>query len=105
MEKWKKALPYYGAMLLNFYLLPNGIADTGSGMLILLAAMPALCVAISVLYGIKHGFHIEYAFIVAALFLPSICIFYNSSAWVYSVGYGALALVGNLISSLFCKRS
>lgn len=69
MGKIKKALPFYIAMLCNFYLLPLLIQNTGSAMIMLLIAIP-------VVYGMKNGFHLEYAAIVAVLFIPSIFIFY-----------------------------
>jgi hypothetical protein len=42
--------------------------------------------------------------IVAIMFAPSIFIFYNSSAWVYVVGYAVIALLGNLIALPLRKR-
>lgn len=103
MESFKKALPFYIAMILNFYLLPLFIVDTGSAIIVLLIFIPSICFAISAVYGIKNGFHFEYAAIVAILFIPSIFIYYNTSAWVYIVGYGIIALLGNLVSLLFKK--
>ena len=38
------------------------------------------------------------------MFAPSIFIFYNSSAWVYVVGYTVIALLGNLIALPLRKR-
>lgn len=104
MGKIKKALPFYIAMLCNFYLLPLLIQNTGSAMIMLLIAIPVICFAISVVYGMKNGFHFEYAAIVAVLFIPSIFIFYNVSAWIYIAGYGMIALLGNLVSLLFRKH-
>lgn len=49
-------------------------------------------------YGIRNGFNFWYILIVAIMFAPSIFIFYNSSAWVYVVGYAVIALLGNLIA-------
>lgn len=47
---------------------------------------------------------IEYAVITAVLFIPSIFIYYNTSACVYMIGYGIIALLGNLVSRLFLRR-
>lgn len=90
-------------MLINFYLLPLFIADTGSAMVVLLVLIPAVCFAISVVYGLKNGFRLEYPAITAVLFIPSVFIYYNSSAWVYIVAYGVIALLGNLVSLPFRK--
>lgn len=103
MEHFRNALPYYAAMLLNFYLFPLFMADTGSAMIILLNLIPAVCFAISTAYGMKYGFHPVYAVIVAILFIPSMFIYYNTSAWVYIPGYGIIALLGNLFSLLLRK--
>lgn len=103
MEQFKKSLPFYIAMLINFYLLPLFIADTGSAMVVLLVLIPAVCFAISVVYGLKNGFRLEYPVITAVLFIPSVFIYYNSSAWVYIVAYGVIALLGNLVSLPFRK--
>lgn len=44
-----------------------------------------------------------YAVIVAILFIPTIPIFYNSTAWIYIFVYGAIALIGNAIGMVFGK--
>ena len=67
----KKALIYAG-LLLNFYLLPVLIRDTGSGILILLLLMPALTLVLSYGYGRNFGFNLVYSVLVAILFLPTI---------------------------------
>ena len=44
------------------------------------------------------------ALVVAALFFPTIFIFYNSSAWIYVVAYAVISLVGNLVGWPFYKK-
>ena len=97
----KKELLFYIILILDFYLLPFFIRDTGSGMIFLLVIMPVICFITSYLYGVKNGFHVRFPLIAAALFAPSIFIFYNSSAWVYVAGYGVISLLGSLISIPF----
>lgn len=97
MKRMRNMVPYLAVIILDFYLLPLLIRDTGSAMLMLLAVVPLICFVCSFLYGIKNSFYLLYAVIVAILFIPTIPIFYNSTAWVYVFGYGALALVGNAI--------
>ena len=63
-----------------------------------------ICLITSVFYGIRNGFNFWYILIVAIMFAPSIFIFYNSSAWVYVVGYAVIALLGNLIALPLGKR-
>lgn len=103
MEKLKKVLPFYCVILLDFYIVPFLMRDTGSAMFILLIIMPFICLVTSICYGIKNGFHFWFALIVALLFIPSIFIFYNSSAWIYIVVFGILALLGNIIAVPFYK--
>lgn len=104
MEKLKKELLFYTILILDFYLLPFFIRDTGSGMIFLLVIMPLICLITSYICGVKNGFHIRFPLITAALFAPSVFIFYNSSAWVYIVGYGVISLLGSLISIPFRER-
>ena len=67
-------------------------------MIVMLVIIPLICLITSVFYGIRNGFNFWYILIVAIMFAPSIFIFYNSSAWVYVVGYAVIALLGNLIA-------
>lgn len=81
-----------------FYLLPLLLTkDTGGAMFSILILIPLLMLVISCIYGMKNGFHKRYALIVALLFIPSIYVIYNESAWIYTAIYGALVLIGNLI--------
>ncbi len=67
-------------------------------MIVMLMIIPLIGLLASVFYGIRNGFDFWYILIVAIMFTPSIFIFYNSSAWVYVVGYTVIALLGNLIA-------
>ena len=82
MKKLKSMLPYLLVIVLDFYLLPFLIKDTGSAMMMLLVVVPLICFVCSLSYGINNSFNWLYAMIVAVLFAPTILIFYNSSAWV-----------------------
>lgn len=103
MERIKNAGPYLLVTILGFYLLPLMLWDTGSAMLLLLVVIPLICFACACLYGMKHAFSLCYALIVAALFLPTVFIFYNFTAWVYVVGYGVIALAGNLMGAMLYR--
>ena len=105
MKNVKDMLPFLGIIGLDFYLLPIVIKDTGSAMLMLLIVVPLICFICSLVYGLKKPFSIVYSVIVAFLFVPSIFIFYNSSAWVYSIGYGIIALAGSVLGMLLSKRA
>ena len=98
MEKLKKNIVFYLILLIDFYIIPLFIKDTGSAMTIMLVSIPLICLIISVLYGMKNGLDFCYILSVAIIFIPSIFIFYNSSAWVYAVIYALIAFFGNLIA-------
>lgn len=103
MKTLKKMIPYLFVTLLNFYMVPLLNQDTGSAMVTMLIIIPTICFLTSIIYGIKHSFHLSYSLIVCILFVPSIFIFYNISAWVYIVSYGVLSLFGNALGTLLHK--
>lgn len=104
MEKFKKNIIFYILLIIDFYVIPWFIKDTGSAMIVMLMIIPLICLVTSIFYGIKNGFDFLYILIVAIIFSPSIFMFYNSSAWVYVVVYAIMALLGNLIALLLRKR-
>jgi len=104
MDKLKQCAIFYCILILNFYGIPCLMKDTGSAMIIMLVVIPMICFITSIGYGIKNGFHFWYALGVAVIFIPSIFIFYNSTAWVYIIAYGMIALLGNLIALPFYKK-
>ncbi len=104
MDKFKKNLIFYILLIIDFYVIPWFIKDTGSAMIVMLGIIPMVCFVTSMMYGIRNGFDFWYVFIVAILFAPSIFIFYNSSAWIYVVVYAGIALLGNFIALPLRKR-
>lgn len=101
--KLVKMLPYLAIPALLFYLLPLMIRDTGSAMAVLLAALPLGCVMVSLFYGWKNGFQWMYPMFIALLFVPTVFIYYNDSAWGYVLAYGILSLAGNAIGAWIGK--
>lgn len=101
MIKIKKLLPYLAINLLTFYILPIIIRDTGTGMLILIIIIPLITFMTSLLYGLKNSFGWIYSLLVMVMFLPSIFIYYNESALIYTLIYGGLSLLGSFIGSRF----
>ena len=89
--------------ILSFYLLPLFISDTGSAMLILLIIIPIITLVSSLVYGIKNKFNLVYCISIGIIFIPTIFIYYNSSATIYIFIYTFLALLGNYIGTLFSK--
>lgn len=62
---FRSVFPYLLVIIIDFYILPLLIRDTGSAMIMLLIILPFICFVSSVFYGIRHSFHLSYAFIVA----------------------------------------
>ena len=104
MSKLKSMLPFLCMIAFSYYVLPILIKDTGSVMLILLVVIPFICFLSSLLYGILKPFSILYPLLVAVLFLPSIFIFYNSTALVYTIAFGVIALAGSMIGRALMKH-
>lgn len=104
-DRFKKMLVYLLVCAIAFYALPLLGKDTGSFILILLIIIPVTCFIISLFYGIKNGFDFIFSVIVGILFIPTIFIYYNSSAWVYIIGYAIISLVGNSVGGFFVKRA
>lgn len=88
------------AILMDFYLLPSFIIDTGSGMYLLLIIIPIIDFICSTIFGIIYSFKIYFPFLVAMLFVPAVYIFFNDSAYIYVFGYGIVSFVGTAIGSI-----
>lgn len=63
-------------------------------MLILLVVIPFICFLTSLVYGLINEWNLLYPILVGLLFAPTVFLFYNSSAWVYIIGYAFLSFVG-----------
>jgi len=97
-------LPYLLAPMAGFYLLPLLLRDTGGAILLLLAALPLLCLVSAFLHGRRFGFRWGLGPAVAALFVPTLWLFYDTSAWIYPIIYGVLTLLGSLLGSRSRER-
>ena len=92
-----------GLAALAFYLLPLLIRDTGSGMVILLVVIPVLCLGGGLVCGVLSGFQWIYPLLTAALFLPTILLYFNDSALIYAAVYGGIALLGDGVGGLIYR--
>lgn len=93
----KKFLPYILVILVAYYIFPLFVKDTGSGMLFLLLIIPFASFLCAMIYSLKHSFNIFFVLCFSLLFIPTIYIFYNESAWIYVALYGIIAFLGSLI--------
>ncbi|MFQ6860686.1 MAG: hypothetical protein ACLROI_05135 [Beduini sp.] len=106
MKEIKKWSVYLICPISCFYILPMLIRDTGSAMFILLGVVPVLCFANGLYYGLKENKAMIYSLLVGLLFLPTIYLFYNSSASVYTIIFSLLSFTGAMIGKgvLWLKR-
>ncbi|MCI9122176.1 MAG: hypothetical protein HFG00_11765 [Oscillibacter sp.] len=94
-------LPYGLVLAADFYLLPLCMRNTGSAMLLLLCVMPLTAFAVGVLCGVRRGFCPLLPAAAVLLFLPTIFLYYNPSAWAYGLVFGGIVLAGNGIGRIF----
>lgn len=104
MDKIKKNWIYYLIIFIAFYLVPILIKDTGSGMFILLIVIPLITLITSIIYGLRNTFDFIYPLLVAILFIPTLFIYYNISAWVYIIAYSLIALIGEILGKTLQKK-
>ena len=105
MKKLKNMIPYLLVIAVAYYLLPLGVKNTGYATVVLLLAIPLICLLSSLFYGAKYSLSFWFILFAAILFIPSLFIFCNSTAWVYVVGYGIVATVGSLIGMVIYKST
>ena len=95
---------FYVMCIINFYVVPFFIKDTSSAIFILMVLMPLICLVTSVAYGIKNGLRARYFILITLLFIPSLFIYYNATAWIYVVLFGGISLIGDAIGGAIKKR-
>ena len=96
--------PYLAVLAADFYLLPLLMRDTGSAMLLMLIVMPLAAFLTGVVCGLREGFVILLPAAAAVLFVPTIFIHYNASAWVYAPVYALIVLAGNGLGRAFYQK-
>lgn len=105
MKKMSIALvPYAAILAADFYVLPLLMRDMGAAILLMLCVMPLLAFITALICGIRQGFSPLLPAAAFILFLPTVFIYYNSSAWVYAVIYAAIVLAGNGVGRIFYGR-
>ncbi|WAA13346.1 hypothetical protein [Fervidibacillus halotolerans] len=103
MESLKKMVPYLLICAIVFFTLPifEKNADYIANIVIV---FPLTCLIISIIFGIKNGFHFLFSIFVGTLFALTMFIHYNTSAWGYIIVYTIVAFIGNAIGSIFKKN-
>lgn len=103
-KKLTALIPCLAVLAADFYLLPLLMRDTGSAMLLMLCVMPLAAFITALACGMCRGFSPLLPAAAFALFLPTIPIYYNSSAWVYAAAYAVIVLAGNGVGRLLHGR-
>ena len=103
MKEWIKKYTVYIVIAMIYYFIPLYLVkDTGSGIFLLLTAIPTIVFLISLIYAKKNGFKWYFSIIVGLLWFPNVFIL-NDSASSYIIIYGAISLIGQLIGNLLRK--
>ena len=104
-KKLTALLPYVVILGLDFYLLPLLAGDTGPAMLLMLCVMPLAALISALVCGMRTGFGLILPAAALLLFIPTIFIYYNSSAWIYAPVYAAVVLSGTGIGGAFHRKA
>ena len=107
MQKYRKEIAIGAMQLFMFYIFPLFAGPTDAmGMVVLILLTTFL---LSIIIGVISKEEVKYLYpiIIAAVFIPSVFIHYNSSALIHSVWYLVVSaiglLIGVVIRSLFNK--
>lgn len=106
MTKIYRMLPYLFLTGLGFYLLPHVKMVNGMGLM--LFALPVVVFSCALVFGLRNQFHwtyFIYPVMVAIIFIPTVLIYYNYTAYFYIVIFGVIALVGSFVGRLFVMRA
>ena len=89
--------------LIMFYLFPLTAGPTDAMGMVVIILLSVLIT--SLILGSISNNKIKYAYpvIISILFIPSVFIYYNSSALIHAVWYLVLSLVGTVIGSILNK--
>ncbi len=103
-KELRPLLPYLFISGLIFFLLPIATSDEKLFRLLLFVFIPLYCLASSVFYGFKNGFHYFYPIFIGAIFLPIIFTLLECIAIIFAFFYGIISLLGVFIGSQIERR-
>lgn len=103
MKKYIKEIILLLIQLFMFYIFPLFAGPTDAiGMVFLIIVSTFI---LSILMGIISKAKLKYLYpvVVSILFMPSIFIYYNSSAFVHSLWYLVISTIGLLVGTILSK--
>lgn len=83
-----------------FYIFPLSAGPTDTMGMIFLIIVATFILGIIMGYVTKEKYKYLYPFVVSILFIPSIYIYYNESAYIHVIWYFVISLTGLLVGSL-----
>lgn len=89
--------------LFAFYILPLFAGPTSAIGMVLLLLILTFALSLTIASISKEKVKYFYPLVVAVLFLPSVFIYYNSSALIHALWYFIISLVGVLIGTVIYK--
>lgn len=97
MKKYLKEIVILICQLLMFYIFPLswGPTDVMGGVLIIVIATLVFSTVITIISDNKIKY--LYPIVISILFIPSVFIYYNSSALVHALWYLVISFVGEII--------
>ncbi len=98
-------LPYVLALCVDFYLLPLLMRDTGAAMFLMLCVMPLAAFLTGAACGVRRGVRLLLPAAALVLFLPTLPLYYNYTAWVYAPAYAVVVLLGMALGRAFCGKT
>lgn len=107
MIKFKPMMPYLFITELFYYLAPFiaiAIGDLMIMAILLLVVFPVVTFICAFICSQKHGYSWIYTIVAAVLFIPTVFMFYNSSALIYVTMYAIASILGNMLGDLLGKK-
>lgn len=100
MRKCKKFSALIVGQILVFYLLPLLSKSLGAMGMVLALVMATFLLSVKTGNSVRGKVKWLYPLFTAALFIPSVFLYYNSSALIQSIWYLAVSSLGVLIGTL-----
>ena len=100
MAKYKKQIIILLIQIFMFYIFPLSAGPTDIMGMIFLIIVATFILGIIMGYVTKEKVKYLYPFVVSILFIPSIYIYYNDSAYIHVIWYFVISLTGLLVGSL-----
>ncbi len=100
MKKYLKEIIVLVLQLFMFYIFPLFAGPTDAMGMVLLILISAFSLGLIIGAISNNKIKYFYPLVIAILFIPSVWIYYNSSALIHSIWYLVVSLVGLMIGSL-----